>query len=107
MWATVTAVRASRNNDRLPWSNTIDLGAQYTWSLGTGNPGVQGRRFNLLNAQNLSGYSNNATQSNQVQVGPADSGVLVRRNAAPPDSSSLAHDIISDRWGLRRQPLVI
>ena len=74
----------SRNNDRLPWSNTIDLGAQYTWSLGTGNLEFRADVFNLLNAQNLSGYSNNATQSNQVQVGPADSGVLVRRNAAPP-----------------------
>ena len=40
--------------------------------------------FNVFNAVNLSGYSNNATQSNQVQVGPASSGLLVRRNAAPP-----------------------
>ena len=61
MWATVTAVRArNRNNDRLPWSNTIDLGAQYTWSLGTGNLEFRADVFNLLNAQNLSGYSNNA-----------------------------------------------
>jgi hypothetical protein len=40
--------------------------------------------FNLLNAENLSGYSNNARQSNQVQTGSATSGLLVRRNAAPP-----------------------
>jgi len=40
--------------------------------------------FNLFNAENLTGYSNNATQSNQVQPGPASSGVLIRRNAAPP-----------------------
>ena len=41
-------------------------------------------RIDFLNTENLSGYSNNATQSNQIQAGPADSGLLVRRNAAPP-----------------------
>ena len=40
----------SRNNDRLPWSNTIDLGAQYAWSLGTGNLEFRADVFNLLNA---------------------------------------------------------
>jgi hypothetical protein len=40
--------------------------------------------FNLFNAVNLSGYSNNATQSNQIQSGPVASGVLVRRNAGAP-----------------------
>jgi len=38
----------------------------------------------VFNAENLSGYANNATQSNQIQPGPRDSGVLIRRNAAPP-----------------------
>ena len=39
--------------------------------------------FNILNAGNLSGYSNNATQSNQIQIGPSGSGI-VRKNSAPP-----------------------
>jgi hypothetical protein len=75
----------TRNNDRLPWSNTFDLGVQY--NLKTGEKGMLELRadvFNLFNAVNLSGYSNNATQSNQIQVGTVASGLLVRRNAAPP-----------------------
>ena len=75
----------SRNNDRLPWNNTIDLAAQYTFNMkGGGHFEIRADVFNLLNAENLSGYFNNATQSNQIQVGPASSGVLERRNAAPP-----------------------
>jgi TonB-dependent Receptor Plug Domain/TonB dependent receptor len=72
----------SRNSDRLPWNNTFDLAAEYQIP-GTGLI-LRADCFNLFNAVNLSGYSNNATQSNQVQVGPASSGLLVRRNAAPP-----------------------
>ncbi|TNE54276.1 MAG: TonB-dependent receptor [Bacteroidetes bacterium] len=74
----------SRNSDRLPWSNTFDLAAEYEWPLGAGSLIIRADIFNVLNAVNLSGYSNNATQSNQIQVGGRDSGVLVRRNAAPP-----------------------
>jgi hypothetical protein len=72
----------SRNSDRLPWNNTLDLAAEYQF----GKTGLILRAdcFNVFNAVNLSGYSNNATQSNQIQVGPASSGLLVRRNAAPP-----------------------
>jgi hypothetical protein len=40
--------------------------------------------FNIFNTENLSGYSNNATQSNQIQVGSKSSGLLVRRNASAP-----------------------
>ena len=75
----------SRNSDRLPWSTTFDLGVQYSFEFNEGGRmEIRADIFNLFNAENLSGYSNNATQSNQIQVGPADSGVLVRRNAAPP-----------------------
>jgi hypothetical protein len=31
--------------------------------------------FNIFNAENLSGYSNNATQSNQIQGGSSASGL--------------------------------
>lgn len=77
----------SRNSDRLPWSNTFDASVQYFIPFGSDRKNgleIRADAFNLLNAENLSGYSNNATQSNQIQVGPASSGVLVRRNAAPP-----------------------
>jgi outer membrane receptor protein involved in Fe transport len=39
--------------------------------------------FNLFNQENLSGYSNNATQSNQIQIGPPG-GPVVRKNAGAP-----------------------
>jgi hypothetical protein len=75
----------SRNSDRLPWATTIDLAAQYTFPLfGSNNIELRLDVFNALNANNLSGYSNNATQSNQIQTGSLASGLLVRRNSAPP-----------------------
>ena len=74
----------SRNSDRLPWSNTFDLAAEYHWEIGKGELILRADVFNILNSVNLSGYSNNATQSNQIQVGARSSGLLVRRNAAPP-----------------------
>ena len=75
----------SRNSDRLPWSTTFDLGLQYQFSFNGGSAlELRADVFNLFNAENLSGYSNNATQSNQIQPGPESSGVLIIRNAAPP-----------------------
>ncbi|MDR9418068.1 TonB-dependent receptor domain-containing protein [Gracilimonas sp.] len=75
----------SRNSDRLPWATTFDMGIQYQAPFGNGQKlEVRADIFNIFNTQNLSGYANNATQSNQIQVGPADSGLLVRKNASPP-----------------------
>jgi len=74
----------NRNSDRLPWSNTFDLGMQYHFPLGGNQLEFRADIFNVFNTQNLSGYSNNATQSNQIQPGPEDSGVLIRRNVGPP-----------------------
>ena len=75
----------SRNSDRLPWSNTFDLGVQYQIPFGKSELELRADVFNLFNTQNLSGYSNNATQSNQIQPGPSSSpSVLVRRNASAP-----------------------
>lgn len=73
----------SRNSDRLPWAYTIDLGLQYKLSLSGNDLAIRADIFNVFNTTNLSGFSNNATQSNQIQVGAAGSGI-VRRNAAPP-----------------------
>ena len=75
----------ARNSDRLPWSKTFDVGAQYTLRFGpaTSRLELTADVFNVLNTQNLSGYANNATQSNQIQTGAAGSGIT-RRNAAAP-----------------------
>ncbi|MCB0570898.1 MAG: TonB-dependent receptor [Phaeodactylibacter sp.] len=73
-----------RNNDRLPWSNTFDLSILYDWPFGRSKLELRADVFNIFNTRNLSGYSNNATQSNQIQQGPKSSGTLVRRNASAP-----------------------
>ncbi|MBK8516660.1 MAG: TonB-dependent receptor [Saprospiraceae bacterium] len=75
----------SRNSDRLPWSTTFDLGIQHQFTLSVnGKLELRADVFNVFNAENLSGYSNNATQSNQIQAGSAASGLFVQRNAGPP-----------------------
>ncbi|AWM32483.1 TonB-dependent receptor [Hymenobacter nivis] len=75
----------ARNSDRLPWSKAFDVGAQYTLPFGqaTSRLELTADIFNVLNTQNLSGYANNATQSNQIQIGAAGSGII-RRNASAP-----------------------
>ena len=75
----------SRNSDRLPWSTTFDIGVQHQFKI-TGATKLEFRAdvFNLFDAENLSGYSNNATQSNQIQGGSAASGLFTKRNASPP-----------------------
>ena len=73
-----------RNSDRLPWSTTFDVSVQYALPLGGGRVVARADVFNVLNAENLSGFANNATQSNQIQTGPASSRQFEQRNAAPP-----------------------
>lgn len=58
----------SRNADRLPWSATVDLGLRYEPRIGDGRLQVSADVFNLFNRENLSGFANSATQSNQIQV---------------------------------------
>lgn len=75
-----------RNSDRLPWSKIFDVGVQFNLPMGgnaTSRLELRADVFNVLNTQNLSGYSNNATQSNQIQIGPSGSGI-VQKNAGPP-----------------------
>lgn len=75
----------SRNNDRLPWNTTFDLGIQHQFTIsGKNKIELRADIFNVLNAENLSGYSNNATQSNQIQGGSSASGLFTQRNASPP-----------------------
>lgn len=75
----------SRNSDRLPWSFDFDIGIQHQFLIGDSQRlELRADIFNVFNVENLSGYSNNATQSNQIQAGPASSGRFVQRNAGPP-----------------------
>ena len=74
----------SRNSDRLPWAATFDVSVQYALPVASGRLIARADVFNVLNAANLSGFANNATQSNQIQTGPASSQRFVQRNASPP-----------------------
>lgn len=75
----------SRNNDRLPWSTTFDLGVQQQFKISAVTKiEIRADIFNVFNTENWSGYSNNATQSNQIQGGSAASGLFTQRNASPP-----------------------
>jgi outer membrane receptor protein involved in Fe transport len=75
----------SRNSDRLPWNTTFDIGLQQQFKISKNNKiEIRANIFNVFNAENLSGYSNNATQSNQIQGGSAASGLFTQRNASPP-----------------------
>ncbi len=73
----------SRNDDRLPWSELFDLGLRYQIPFGSGYVELSADVFNLFNRVNLSGYSNNATQSNQIQVGPKSEGIVEKNAGAP------------------------
>ena len=75
----------SRNNDRLPWSDTFDLSASYAIPMNNkAHLEINADVFNVFNVHNMSGYANNATQSNQIQVGPKSSGLIRQKNAGPP-----------------------
>ena len=71
----------SRNSDRLPWSATIDLGLRYTPRIGAGQLELSADIFNVTNRVNMSGFSNSATQSNQIQIYGQP---FVQRNAGAP-----------------------
>ena len=74
---------ASRNSDRLPWSTRFDLSVQYAWPVAAGRVVARADVFNVLNTKTLSGFANNATQSNQIQTGQPRSGIR-DKNAGPP-----------------------
>lgn len=75
---------ASRNSDRLPWSKNMDLAASYTFKIHKKlRLQLSTNIYNVFNTVNLSGYANNATQSNQIQIGPPG-GPIAKKNAGPP-----------------------
>ncbi|MEX2496287.1 MAG: TonB-dependent receptor [Woeseia sp.] len=71
----------SRNSGRLPWASTVDLGVRYRPQLGDGRLEISADIFNLFNEENLSGFANSATQSNQVQIAGQP---FTQRNAGAP-----------------------
>jgi len=71
----------SRNSDRLPWAYTVDLGLRWQPQLGDGRLEVSADVFNVFNRENLSGFANSATQSNQIQIFGQP---FTRRNAGAP-----------------------
>jgi hypothetical protein len=64
--------------------STFDLGVQHQITI-SGNNKLELRAdiFNIFNAENLSGYSNNATQATKFKVALAPVDYL-QRNASPP-----------------------
>lgn len=70
-----------RNSDRLPWTTTFDLNIRYRVQVAGNQFELGADIFNLMNAENLSGFNANLTQSNQIQVGPSG---IERRNVSPP-----------------------
>ncbi len=72
----------TRNSGRLPWSKTFDIGLQYAVPVQEGLLELRTDVFNVFNANNLSGYPVNFTQSNQVQIGGG--APFIQRSAAPP-----------------------
>lgn len=70
-----------RNNDRLPWANTLDLSVKYTVFK---KVELSADVFNVLNAENLSGFNVTRGNSNQFQTGAKSTNTIVKRAAGPP-----------------------
>ena len=75
----------TRNNDRLPSASTIDFSAKYTFKL-KGRQGIEisADAYNLLNTENLSGFTSTRGASNQNQFGPKSANNFTKYSAAPP-----------------------
>ncbi len=71
----------SRNSGRLPWAKSVDVGLRFAPRVGAGRVEISADVFNVFDRTNLSGFSNSATQSNQIQVFGTP---FVERNAGPP-----------------------
>ncbi|MFN4146331.1 MAG: TonB-dependent receptor plug domain-containing protein [Runella sp.] len=73
-----------RNSDRLPWAKTLDISVRYTIMV-KHKPRLEFEAdvFNVLNTQNLSGFNATFGASNQFQLGPVGTPLVVRA-AGPP-----------------------
>ena len=66
----------------MPWSKSIDLGLRYDWLLAGQTLQLSADVFNVFDWNNLSGFANAATTSNQIQFG--GDAPFMQRNAGPP-----------------------
>ena len=73
---------AKRNSARLPWSAGVDVSLRYAVPSFGGRFELSADVFNVLNANNKSGFANAATASNQIQFGGG--AAFTQRNAGPP-----------------------
>lgn len=75
----------AKSNDRLPWATTFDLSVRYQLRLhGSHRIEFSSDIFNILNAQNWSGYNTTRTVSNLSQIGPKSSNTYRLYSASPP-----------------------
>ncbi len=75
----------SKSGDRLPGATTFDLSIRYQLALkGTQRIEFSSDIFNILNAQNWSGYNTTRTVSNLSQIGPKSSNTYRLYSASPP-----------------------
>ncbi len=75
----------TRNNGRLPAATTFDFSAKYKLNFRNA-PGIElsADIFNLLNTENLSGFSSTRAAGNQIQLGSKSLNTLTKTGAAPP-----------------------
>lgn len=71
----------TRNSDRLPWANTLDLSVKYTLMK---HFELSGDIFNLLNAVNYSGFNVTRGSSNQFMVGDKSTNTYTWKAASAP-----------------------
>ncbi len=74
-----------KNADRLPWATTFDFSVKYVFEF-KNSTGVElsADIFNLLDAQNWSGYNVSRAASNQNQIGPPNSNNYQITSLSPP-----------------------
>ncbi len=75
----------TRNNDRLPSATSFDFSAKYTIKFNAKH-GIElsADAYNILNTENLSGFSSTRGTSNQNQFGPKAANNFTKFSAAPP-----------------------
>lgn len=74
-----------KNNDRLPWASTLDVNMQYTLKIKGIKPiEISMDIFNILNANNWSGFNATLGTGNQQQLGPSSSRLYQQKAASPP-----------------------
>ena len=77
----------TRNQGRLPWSTSFDVGVSYQLSLPAAALRLRLDLFNVFNSNTTGGYAVNFTRSNQIQIGGG--APFVQRSAGAPRNLQL------------------